>query len=177
MRVVAGVLGGRSFEAPRGHRTHPMSDKVRGALFNALGDVGGLTVLDAFTGSGALSIEAMSRGAASAVAIDLDKGAITTVVNSLMLLGLSDKVKAIRANAGSWSANNPGTQFDLVLLDPPYDDVQHTVLARLALHAVSGGLVVLSLPPTATFELDSANFEPLSIKSYGDARLIFYRRR
>ena len=66
MRIIAGSLGGRVFKAPSGHRTHPMSEKIRGAIFNALGDISDLTVLDAFTGSGALCFEAVSRGVANA---------------------------------------------------------------------------------------------------------------
>ena len=61
MRVISGKFGGQLFDAPKGHRTHPMSEKVRGALFSVLGDISGLTVLDAFAGSGALSIEAISH--------------------------------------------------------------------------------------------------------------------
>ena len=64
MKVVAGSRGGRNFASPHNNRTHPMSDKVRGALFNALGDLDGLSVLDAYAGSGACSLEAASRGAA-----------------------------------------------------------------------------------------------------------------
>jgi 16S rRNA (guanine966-N2)-methyltransferase len=72
VRIIAGSLKGRTFSEPHGHRTHPMSEKVRGALFNALGDIEGLTFLDAFAGSGALSFEAASRGAKSVIAIDKD---------------------------------------------------------------------------------------------------------
>ena len=69
MRVIAGRLGGRLFDSPHTRRTHPMSDKARGALFNMLGDIEGMHVLDPFAGTGALSFEAISRGAASALAI------------------------------------------------------------------------------------------------------------
>src|SRR5580704_8750565 len=103
MRVIAGYLGGRSFNSPGGHRTHPMSDKVRGAIFGVLGDIKGLTVLDAFAGSGALAIEAISRGAKSAVAIEVDKRAHAIIVENIQALGLEARVKAIRAFAGAWS--------------------------------------------------------------------------
>src|SRR5579883_2683533 len=106
MRIVAGTLGGRQFEAPKGHRTHPMSDKVRGALFNMLGDISGLTVFDAFAGSGALSFEAISRGAKSAVAVDIDKSAHKTILKNAKQLGVPAQLKAIRANASGWSDNN-----------------------------------------------------------------------
>ena len=70
MRIISGVLGGRVFKAPNGNKTHPMSEKIRGAMFNSLGDISGLTVLDAFSGSGAVAIEAFSRGAEHVVAVD-----------------------------------------------------------------------------------------------------------
>jgi 16S rRNA (guanine966-N2)-methyltransferase len=176
MRVVAGNLGGRNFEAPPGHRTHPMSDKVRGALFNILGDIGGLTVLDAFAGSGALSIEAISQGAASAAAIDIDKGANKTLVKSVHDLGLEGRIKVIRANAGGWSDNNPDTRFDLVFCDPPYDNINESLLQKLAAHTKPGGVVVYSLPPNSDFSLSTINYQLLTIKRYGDAQLVFYRK-
>jgi 16S rRNA (guanine966-N2)-methyltransferase len=177
MRVVSGYLKARTFDAPRGHRTHPMGDKVRGALFNVLGDIEGLTILDAFTGSGAISIEAVSRGAQSAIAIDVDKGAITTVTNTLKQFGLEPKIKAIRASATSWSENNTDARFDIVVLDPPYDEVKPEILRALGQHTDVGGVLVVSLPPTVSVDFPSESFEHLVTKQYGDAKLYFYRRQ
>src|SRR3954464_3149409 len=98
MRIIAGRLGGRQFNSPKGHRTHPMSEKGRGALFNALGDISGLTVLDAFAGSGALSFEAISRRAASVLAIDSDKNAQRAIAENIASLGLSRQVKLIKTS-------------------------------------------------------------------------------
>lgn len=152
-----------------------MSEKVRGALFNTLGDVTGLTVLDAFSGSGALSFEALSRGAAAVTAIDIDKSAITTIVKNSGVLGLKNRLKAIKASVSGWSDNNPDARFDLVFCDPPYDAINKVLLERIASHVKPGGIVVFSLPPNNGFLLSSA-YEPLTTKSYGDAELIFYRR-
>ena len=176
MRIITGRFGGRTIESPKGHRTHPMSDKIRGALFNALGDLTGLTVLDAFAGSGAVSIEAISRGARSSVAIDIDKSANTTLVNNITTLGLTDQIQIVRANARSWSVKNRQRQYDLVLLDPPYNDVQIELVERLARHCTVGGLVVMSLPPNTRIILPPENYERISEKSYGDATLTFFRR-
>lgn len=175
MRIIAGSLGGRVFNSPHGHRTHPMSDRVRGALFNTLGDIEGLTVLDAFAGSGALGFEAVSRGATSAVLLDNDKNAFQTMEANIKNLGITT-AKAIHASANAWSDNNEAQQFDIVLLDPPYDDLQPTLLDKLASrHAKPGATIVLSLPPGADVTLTS-NVQNLTSKGYGDATLAFYRR-
>ncbi len=175
MRVIAGRLGGRTFEDPRGHRTHPMSEKARGAIFNALGDIDGLTFLDAYAGTGALAIEAVSRGAESVLAIDVDIEAVKTMAASVKTLGLSDEITVLRKNISGWSRNNQDKKFDAVLADPPYDDIRPDVIERLAVHVVPGGLFVLSWPgaePVRTL----ASLELISHKTYGDAQLVFYRR-
>src|SRR5947209_8932052 len=112
MRIIAGALKGRQFNSPRGRRTHPMSDKMRGALFNALGDIHGLTVLDAFAGSGALSFEAISRGAADVVAIDADKEAYETIVANVAKLGIDSGIMVLRKNVAGWTRNNQHKTFD-----------------------------------------------------------------
>lgn len=175
MRVVAGSLGGRQFASPRGHRTHPMSEKGRGALFNALGDITGLTVLDAFSGSGALSIEAISRGARSATAIELDKEAVRTISDNLRQLDIEDKVTLLRRNVKGWSRNNQQREFDIVLADPPYDDIRPDVLAGLTTHLTADAILVISWPgkePPREFP----GVTIISAKNYGDAQLVFYRR-
>src|SRR6266404_7522519 len=105
MRIIAGTLKGREFKSPRGHKTHPMSDKVRGALFNVLGDIEDLTFLDAFAGSGALAFEAISRGAKSVTAIDRDNSAHEVLEQNSREL-CPRQVKVIKANAGGWSNHN-----------------------------------------------------------------------
>lgn len=177
MRIIAGELKGQQFSSPHGHKTHPMSDKVRGALFNVLGDVKGLTVLDAFTGTGALAFEAASRGAKIVIAIDKDNAAHRVVEQNTKDLRLQKKVKVSRANTGGWSIHNMETEFDIVLLDPPYDDIQPNLLTTLAIrHAKPYGLVVVSLPPKVEFKLDDSRFKLEIEKNYGDARLAFYRK-
>lgn len=174
MRVIAGKIGGRTFASPRGHRTHPMSDRIRGALFNALGDIAGLSVLDAFAGSGALSFEALSRGAAQATLIEPDKSAQRTIADNIASLKIADTTKLVRAKAQSWLATTD-QRFAIVLLDPPYDDVNPSLLEKLAARAEPGGTVVYSLPPNSGLQL-SEPFELLSRKDYGDATLSFWRR-
>jgi 16S rRNA (guanine966-N2)-methyltransferase len=176
MRVISGTLGGRVFESPRGHRTHPMSEKIRGAIFNMLGDIKGLHFLDAFSGTGALAIEAISRGAAFVTAVELDMDAFKTVQGNVLELGIEEKVHVIRKDVKSWSRNNPTKLFDVVLIDPPYDAVPYTLLHKLATHTKPGGLVIYSLPPDNDFKLKTTDFELVTDKGYGDATLIVYRR-
>lgn len=174
MRIIAGRLGGRSFESPRSLRTHPMADRVRGALFNTLGDIEGLTVLDAFAGSGALSFEAISRGAASALMIEIDKPAQWAIVSSVQSLGLQLQMKLVQANCSGWSDNNPESMYDLVIAAPPYDDLQLAIVTKLTRHVSPDGLFILDWPgkmPAPAFE----NLEIVEQKNYGDAQLVFYR--
>jgi 16S rRNA (guanine966-N2)-methyltransferase len=175
MRVIAGILGGRAFDAPKGHTTHPMSEKARGGLFNALGDIQGLTVLDMFAGSGALSYEAISRGAKSAIAVDSDKTATNTIIKNLEGLAIADRVTVVKANCSGWSNNNQNKRFDLVLCDPPYDAVQTTLIQKLVRHVLPSGMLVLSWPKSLEI-VALSGMELIKAQSYGDAQLAFYRK-
>ena len=120
MRVIAGTHRGRTLVAPRGSATRPTADRVREALFSTLGDMSGLEVLDLFAGSGALAIEALSRGAASATLVDSAASAITAIRRNLETLGMTADVRAASATAFLRTARSHGRQYDLVFLDPPY---------------------------------------------------------
>jgi 16S rRNA (guanine966-N2)-methyltransferase len=175
MKIIAGKLGGRRFNSPPGRKAHPMSDKMRGALFNILGDIDGLRVLDAFAGSGALSFEAISRGAAFATAIEINKTSHSQIQKNIKDLKLDNFVKAIRANVSSWSDNNPDAKFDLVLLDPPYDDLSYELLSKITKHAKHDGIVVLSYPASRQPPIFKG-LEIITARLYGDSQLIFYRK-
>lgn len=174
MRIIAGTLGGRSFDSPPGHRTHPMSEKARGAIFNALGDIKGLTVLDAYGGSGALAFESISRGAASALVIDVDKYAYETLQSNVQTLSLDDRVIVMRKNISGWSRNNQHKEFDIVFADPPYDDIRPDVIERLNVHVGPRGILVLSWPGKEPVR-ELKGLEVVSNKNYGDIQLVFYR--
>lgn len=174
MRVIAGRLGGRLFDSPHSHRTHPMSDKARGALFNILGDISGMTVLDPFAGTGAIGFEAISRGAASVITIEADRPAQKIVAANIASLGLGDKITLIGGMANSWLTKNRDKQFDIVICDPPYSDLQYDLVERLERTVKPEGIFVVSWPKTA----DLPRFQGLKLidqRSYGDMRLIFYR--
>jgi len=125
MRVIAGTLGGRRLKAPPGRGTRPTSDRVREALFSMLADVEGARVLDLFAGSGALGIEALSRGAASAVFVERDARAAAVLRENLAALELGSQRAELRrgeALAALRTARKRGEHYDLVLIDPPYAD-------------------------------------------------------
>ncbi len=148
---------------------------MRGAIFNVLGDLHGLTVLDAFAGSGALSFEAISRGAKSALAIDIDSDAFKTIQHNAEALGISDRVKVLRKNARGWASNNQNLKFDLILADPPYDNIDPSVLTKLIPLVKDGGLFVLSWPGNERVRKFDGLSE-LQANTYGDSQLVFYRK-
>src|SRR5215831_19221752 len=118
MRIIAGELKGQQLVAPRGWRVRPTSDRVREATFSALGErVEGARVLDLYCGTGALAIEALSRGAASAVLVDRDTRPALGNVESL---GLRQRTELVRSDAGRWLASAPAAAFDLIFVDAPY---------------------------------------------------------
>lgn len=123
MRVVAGRFGGRRLVAPRGEGTRPTSDRVREALFSMLGPLDDARVLDLFAGSGALGIEALSRGAAHALLVERDPAAVRAIRANLDALGLgADEVRVVAApaRAALRDASARADTYDLVFLDPPY---------------------------------------------------------
>ncbi len=138
MRVVAGSARGRRLVAPPGRAVRPTPDRVREAVFNALGSLGtvrGAVVLDLFAGSGALGIEALSRGAARATFVDDDPAALRSVRANLAATGLARSATVVAADGRRWSAAT-AEHFDLALADPPYafdrwDDLLAVVPADL----------------------------------------------
>jgi 16S rRNA (guanine966-N2)-methyltransferase len=161
MRVVAGRYGGRTLKAPKGRGVRPTADRVREALFSILGPLDGLSVLDLFAGTGALGIEALSRGAAACVFVDVDTRPVTA---NLEALGIDADVRRGEA----LSALRAGDQYDLVLLDPPYRDA-----ARLGPELTEALPPVLN--PSARVVSESDRRHPLDLglalhdeRRYGD---------
>jgi 16S rRNA (guanine966-N2)-methyltransferase len=178
MRVIAGRLGGRRLKAPAGARTRPTAERVREALFAMLEDVAEARVLDLFAGSGALGIEALSRGAASAVFVERDAAALRALRENLTALGLGRDVAEVRrgdAIRALHSAHRRGENYDLVFIDPPYARAQD-LGARLG-----AGLAPL-LSPGARVVLESGRRAPLELalaierqRRYGDTSITIHR--
>jgi 16S rRNA (guanine966-N2)-methyltransferase len=121
LRIIAGSRKGARIFAPKGLEVRPTGDRVREAVFNLIGPVDGADVLDLFAGSGAMGLEALSRGAASAVFVDSDRAAAETILRNLDKLGL-EGARVYREDAGRRLASDAaaGRRYDLVLVDPPY---------------------------------------------------------
>ena len=180
MRIVGGSLGGRVLRAPAGRDTRPTSEKVREALFNILGSVEGDHVLDLFAGSGALGIEALSRGAAHVTFVDGGKPALTAVRANLAQLGIGDRAEVIAGDAVAAAARLvPKQPWRVVFVDPPYASelAQKSVLA-LPLERLAPDAVVV-------IEHDRRNAPPDALGSllrtdqrrYGDTMISFFEVR
>lgn len=121
MRVISGSLRSRPIRAPRGDATRPTSDRVRESLFAVLGDVGGLSVLDLYAGSGALAIEAISRGAKHATCVESARAALVAIKENVATLGLADRVSVVARRVSECAAAiAKDAPFDLVFADPPW---------------------------------------------------------
>jgi 16S rRNA (guanine966-N2)-methyltransferase len=173
VRVVAGEFRGRRLAAPRGRGTRPTADRVREALFSMLGDVSGARVLDLYAGSGALGIEALSRGAESAVFVERDPRAAAVIERNLASLGLEERI--VTQDALRFLAVARG-MFDLVFCDPPYDSASRLagpLAERLPAIASEGARIVTESDKRTPLEL------PLPLvteRVYGDTRIAIHAR-
>lgn len=173
MRIIAGEFKSRILKNPKGRRTHPMSEKIRGALFNSLGDISGKTLLDAFAGTGAVAIEALSRGAVGVHAVEMDNDAFQTLQDNRNAVTDESRLQIHRANVHSWLRNTEET-FEIIIADPPYDAIGMKALETCAEHVDPGGLLIASLPVAENIEF--RGYKVLDEKRYGNAKLVFYRR-
>lgn len=168
MRVVAGAFGGRGLVAPRGRSTRPTSDRVREALFSILagsGSIEGAEVLDLFAGSGALAIEALSRGASSAVLVDSSVAAVAAIRRNLSAVGVDAEVRRQDVLRYLEAARRDARLYDLVFLDPPY---RHASTLGQELSTALGPV----LAPGARVVTESDRRAPLGL----DLRLLDERR-
>ena len=175
MRVIAGSRKGHKLAAPRGLDTRPTSDRVRENMFNLVGALDDAKVLDLFAGSGALGIEALSRGAASAVFVEQDADAVRTIERNLDRLRLTgarvvhgDALRTIAQEAAA------GAKYDLVLVDPPYEmltEIQPRLARHLPQLLAADGVLVLETEARAEPEL------PLPVRTsrkYGQTRVTLF---
>jgi 16S rRNA (guanine966-N2)-methyltransferase len=178
VRVVAGTLGGRRLHAPKGHGTRPTADRVKEALFSMLGSVVEASVLDLYAGTGALGVEALSRGASKATFVEHAPLALSALRRNVEELGLGDRAVIVAQRIERARARVEALgPFDVVLADPPYADVADCVTALEALvaaRALSAGAVVV-VEHGSRDAVAVEGLERLETRAYGDTALTFLR--
>ncbi len=184
MRVVGGRCRGRRLASFRGLSIRPTSDRVREAIFNILKHTISeeTRVLDLFAGTGAMGIEALSRGAGKAVFVDKGSTAVSLIRKNLKICGLEERARVIKRDAVSAIDLLSGRRetFNLVFIDPPY----RTDLAEKTLRALSGhtvvepdGMVVVELPRKSQKDLHPEGFSLVDERTYGDTAVYFFEAR
>jgi 16S rRNA (guanine966-N2)-methyltransferase len=184
MRVIAGIAKGRRLKSVPGHVTRPITDRAKEALFNILGDfVVGARVLDLFAGTGAVGIEALSRGAAEVAFIDKSPAALRTLRENLQHTRLADRAIVLRTDAFKYLSGPIEVPFDLIYVAPP----QYKGLWADALRAIDrcpawlstypegeGGIVVAQIHPREYQDLALENLLEYDQRKYGSTLLCFY---
>lgn len=177
MRVIAGAYGGRRLTTPAGRATRPTSDRVREALFSILGPLDGARVLDLFAGSGALGIEALSRGAAHATFVERAPAAIRAIRANLAALAIPDaQATVVGRDVGAFlhAARPACHEYDLVLLDPPYDlapELGRGLSPALARLLAAGGRIVGESDRRSPLRLELPLIDE---RRYGDTLIRIY---
>jgi 16S rRNA (guanine966-N2)-methyltransferase len=179
VRVIAGTYGGRRLKAPTGRGTRPTSDRVREALFSMLGDLDGVRVLDLFAGTGALGIEALSRGASRVVFVERDASAVRVLRENLRALSIESERTEVRrgeALAALRTAQERGEFYDLLFIDPPYGEASK--LGRKL-----SALLPALLAPDARIVAESDRRRPLGLdlpivteRRYGDTSITLHSK-
>jgi 16S rRNA (guanine966-N2)-methyltransferase len=181
MRIIAGSHRGRPIRAPSGMRTRPTTDRVREALFSILGDLTDFQVIDCFAGSGAIGLEAVSRGASRAFFVESGREACTVIERNAASLGLSSRCVVLRREVEkATGALLPHAPFDLILADPPWPIAQEAApwVAELAGQCLAGnGRLVLGHPTREPLSLDpELGFELQQTRHWGDSAMSFFER-
>ena len=181
MRVIAGTLKGRRLKAPTWDGVRPTSDKLRETLFNILAPrIAGTRVLDGYAGTGAIGIEALSRGATAVTFVESDRRAQTLIAENLAHCGVESGYAIIRATVAraidqlDAAAFGPYELFDIVWLDPPYDEQPDAVIAAAAVLIAPGGLLVIEHARRRQAPETAGRLVRVRQVTGGDSTLSFY---
>jgi 16S rRNA (guanine(966)-N(2))-methyltransferase RsmD len=177
MRIIAGRLKGRRLKVPTWEGLRPTSDKLRETLFNILAPrIEGARVLDGFAGTGAVGIEAISRGASHVTFVEQDRRAVGLIEENLKMCGVAGGYTIQRGDVATVLPGLGSSAFDLILLDPPYDiPTMTTVLDASARALAQGGLVVLEHATRREVE-PAASLQPVRRVKSGDSTLTFFAK-
>jgi 16S rRNA (guanine966-N2)-methyltransferase len=178
VRILSGDLYGRAFDQPKTDGTRPLTDKVRAAIFDVVGSPEGLTVLDAYAGTGAAGFEALSRGATQVEAIEGNRQVARVIERNIGLLKITWGYTLNKLKVETWLAmadnNPPRPRYDLIIADPPYADIDTDILSRLGAFLTADGVMVVShASKIAAPEL--IDLALVRHKVYGDSALSFYK--
>lgn len=167
IRIISGKLGGRLIDTPKTDKTHPMGDRERSAIFNRLrGEIADKVILDAFAGSGAIGLEALSLGAAEVDFLENNRKAAKTIHDNIAKFKLEDKAKLVRKIRD---------EYDIIFADPPYDNPQYAYIEEILKSLKHGGIFVLSHPESpAPWEFRGLSL--FSDKSYAAAHIKMYQK-
>ena len=179
MRVIAGTLKGRRLRAPTWEGLRPTSDKLRETLFNVLGTrIGGARMLDGFAGTGAVGIEALSRGAAHVTFVEPDRRAAALIEGNLQHCGVSDRYAIIRARFAGTERAPDGGPFDVIFLDPPYGGAELAAAIDAAQPlAAEGTLLVIEHAKRDASPESAGALVRTRLLTSGDSALAFYARK
>jgi 16S rRNA (guanine(966)-N(2))-methyltransferase RsmD len=179
VRIIAGTLKGRRLLTPDFEGLRPTSDKLRETLFNVIAQrVPKAKILDAFAGTGAIGIEALSRGAAHVTFVDEDPRAVTLIRENLRRCGVVDGASVVEARFTDVSARLAGAPFDVIVLDPPYNEAAFPeVIQAAAAIVAAGGLVVLEHARRSAVPLLAGILASVRTLVSGDSALTFYQRQ
>lgn len=177
MRITGGAWRGREITAPKSDKTRPLTDRGRMGLFNALGDVEGLNLLDAYAGSGAVGLEALSRGASNVTGIEKFHAIARNLNNNVQKLECQAKYTLATKSVEQWARANPGEhgKFDVVFAGPPFDQLDVAALNSLVPYLKQGGVMVVEhYKKVPVSQLNGVDH--LDNRQFGESVLSFYRK-
>lgn len=190
IRLISGIFKNHKITAPNSQQTHPMSERARNAIFNTIQtDIPGAKILDAFAGTGALGLEAISRGAKGAVFIEKNRLAQKILAENLQITEKnleSGTTKLVRSSISGWLSSTQSQfelgeiseipTFDVIFADPPYYDPQFPTIEKLSKRLNAGGILVLSQPKELE-NFEAENLFLISEKLYSGAKILFFRAK
>ena len=190
IRLISGIFKNHKITSPNSRQTHPMSERARNAIFNSSqAEIQDAEVLDAFAGTGALGLEAISRGAKKVIFIEKNRLAQKILSENMKIVEKNEKageVKLIRSSVSNWLNSSESRlergdllenlTFDVIFADPPYYDPQFSTIKKLSKRLKFGGILILSQPKEIeNFEME--NLTLISEKKYSGAKILFFRSK